>query len=743
MANYQSELAELMPETSTADVQGVGVNVRRLIKLRGRFMVLLFLAIIVPSAAAIWMLVPRHYVASADIEFQASAPSILKLTTSSMSGTAAYESFVNTQISLITGYTILSRVLKNEEVANLPIIRKHGDGALIYLMAHIEAQVQNQTELVTFSFKDPDRETARFILNAVFETYRTYVQEEEKRQGERRREILKEREERLMEALDQQRLLIADVRKEHGIPVTTEVGLDPAELESNRLSLSQAQADLSAAESLVRQTESLIEHVKQLRDENAANPSAPVFARGVEDKVLADPNVMQLIEQLAQKQQEFSVLDKTYVSTAPQVTVKREELEGLEQKLDLVKAEARSTALNSLIGDYEYDLTTHQSSLESARARVEKFTGLIEGQRQDNLERAGIYAEIETMEKRAEDIRADLRQIRDTINTIDIESNAPARANLLGEASVSNNADYSERIKFMLVAILFAFTMTAVAGLLKEQMDQNIRSAEDVGYVTTLPILASILHTDEDRLPSGVKVSTITEQHSDSMTADEFRRAAGRILGAARGRRKVRTCMIASPARGDGKTTLACNLAIVLAQAGRKVLLLDVDSRNPSVEASFGLQLGPGLAEILAGQSVPRDPSRKTPYPNLHIMGPGLRSNGLLERLASREMEDFMAGASEVFDHIVIDTPASLLMSEPKMIAPLVDGIVLVTGAGVSSFGMLRRALRVMRESDGEMLGVVVNAVRHAPGGYMRQNVDMYYAQDRAQQRAPRTTAAT
>ncbi len=742
MPNYQAELAELMPESSTVDAQGVGVNVARLIKLRGRIVVLVFLAIMIPAAVAIWMFVPRHYVASADIEFQASTPSIMQLSTSSMSGTAAYESFVNTQISLITGYTILSRVLKDEEVANLPVIQREGDNALMYLMEHMEAQAQDQTELVAFSYKDPDPETARFILNKVLDTYSTYVREEEKRQGERRREILAEREQRLTEALDLQRVQIADVRKENGIPVSAVVGLDPAELESNRLSLSQAQADLSAAESLVTQTEQLIKHVSELRVQNESNPNAPVFARGIEDKVLADPSVMELIEQLAIVQQQYSVLDKTYVETAPQVAVKREELDSLEAKLDLVKATARKTAISSVIGDFEYDLTTHKSSLDSATARVAKFSELIEEQRQESLGRAGIYAEIETMEKRAEDLRADLRQIRDTINTIDIESNAPARANLLGEASVTNNADYNERIKFLLVATLAAITLSLLAGLALERMDQNIRSAEDVSYVTNLPILASILHTAEDRLPNAINVATVTEDFSDSMIADEYRRAAGRILGAARGRKQVRTCMIASPARGDGKTTLACNLAIVLAQAGRKVLLLDVDSRTPGVEASFGLQRAAGLAEILAGQNVPKDPSRKTPYPNLHIMGPGLRSTGLLERLASREIEDFLAGASEVFDHIVIDTPASLLMSEPKLLAPIVDGVVLVTGAGVSSFGMLRRGLRVLRESDGEMLGVVVNAVRHSPGGYMRQNVDAYYAQENVTAQRPAKSAA-
>lgn len=730
MTSYQDELAELMPETSTpVSSQGAGINVRRLVKLRGRMMAAIFLLITIPSVVLVALFVPSHYVASADIEFRAAVPSILRGQSTNISGTAAYESFVNTQISLITGFTILSRVAESDEIKNLPSLR-HASGAIVpHLMEHIEAQAQDQTELVTFSYKDPDADSALFILNKILDTYSEYVSQQEVEQGERRRQILVEREARLVEAIEKERNRIAALRKEYGIPVSEAIGLSPLDMESNRIGLSQAEADLSSAESKVRQTESLIKRVEALREQYQSNPEAPLFALGIEEKVLADPNVLQLIEQLARVQQEYSTLDETYVSTAPQVEVKRQELTALEAKLASVKAAARGNALGSLIGQYEYDLAGHQSEVESAKERRDRFNALIEEQQQGNLSRAGNYAEIDMMEKRVEDMRTDLREIRNTINSIDIESNAPARANVLGEAAVSDNADQTERIKFLLVAVMFAVMAAALAGLLAEYRDQNVRSSEDVSYVTSLPVLASIPHASEDRLPAGVNAARITDEFPDSMTADEFRRAAGRILASGRGRRQIKTCMIASPTRGDGKTTLACNLAVILAQAGRKVLLLDVDSRTPSVEERFGLKPAAGLAELLAGKDIPRDPNRRTPYPNLHIMGPGLRSTGLLERLASLEMEDFMAGAAEVFDHIIIDTPASLLMSEPKLLAPLADGIVLVTGAGVSSFGMLGRAIKVMRESEGNLIGIVVNAVRQSPGGYMRRNIDQYYGQ--------------
>ncbi|MBI1318571.1 MAG: AAA family ATPase [Candidatus Hydrogenedens sp.] len=739
MALSRDDLRELMPDTAAGvhePLQGVGVNVRRLFKLRGRLMAIILLAIAIPSAAAILFFVPQDYVATADIEFKASNPTIMLAQSGSASGTPAYESFVNTQIKLITGYTILSRVLQDEEVRNLPVFRGREGDALSRTMKRIEAEVQNRTELVTFTYRDEDRETARFMLDKIMTRYGDYLAEQEREQGERRRGILKDQEQVLSRSLELQRNEVAQMRKEQGVPVSTNVGLDPVETESNRINLAQAEADISTAQTALKQTERLRDRVSDLLAEHHGSPGSPIFALNVEEKVLANPSVTLLLEQLAVVQQEFSALTETYVDNAPQLEVKRQELNGVEAELEKVKMQARADALQSLLGQYEYETTVHESDLSDAQQRREKFAALLEDQREENLSRAGAIAEIEAMERRIDDTRENLRQLRNTLLSIDIESNAPARANILGQATVTDTPDQTERIKYILVMLFIAVLVSLMTGLAIEQLDQNIRSAEDVGYVTGLPILASIAHTAEDRLPGDVNVATVTEDYPDSYTTDEFRRTVGRILSVTPGREPIKTCIIASPARGDGKTTLACNMAIVMAQAGRRVLLVDVDSRTPSVEERFGLTPGAGLAELLLGEDVPHDPARKTPHANLHVIGPGLRSNGLIERIASREMEDFLAGAEEVFDQIIIDTPASLLMSEAKLLAPICDAIVVVSGAGVSSFGMLRRTLRVLTESRGNVLGIVVNAVRHAPGGYMRRNISQYYAQDRGHQRA-------
>jgi Mrp family chromosome partitioning ATPase len=121
------------------------------------------------------------------------------------------------------------------------------------------------------------------------------------------------------------------------------------------------------------------------------------------------------------------------------------------------------------------------------------------------------------------------------------------------------------------------------------------------------------------------------------------------------------------------------------------------------------------------------DPDRVTQFETLHVLGPGLRSQDLVELLASKEMADFLNGAEDLFDHIIIDTPASLLMAEARLLAPQVDGMIVVVGSDVSTFGMLRRCLDTMSETGGSVLGIVMNGLRQTPGGYLRRNLDLFY----------------
>lgn len=728
-----SELSELLPEKSTQPRQGVGVNVRRLLKLRGLLMTAVFLGIFVPAAAAIFLFVPRYFHASAELEFKEVLPGILR--DEARQQRATYDSFVNTQIRVIEGYALRVRVLQNAEVRNNTRLGQRDDG-LYVLASRLDVDRIPNTELVTLGYRSEHREEAILVLNAVVREYMDMIMEQELNRGGTRRRVLAEREEALAGELEALQTEVIALRRAVGLPAGEMRVIEPAELETYRLGMLNAEGNVSTARAAVRQAEKQIEQVDTYRERYESSPLRPIYAFGIEERVAQNPSVIVLSEQLATVQQELTVLEDRYVDDAPQVRVKRRERDVLAEQLRTVQSEVRGELLSMLRAQYELELAGHEATVTEAIERRDRFAALLDNHRQATVEVSESLSEIDVLERRIADTRGRLDRLREELFTIDVESNAPARVAVQSEASADYSPSQRERIRFLLVALLGSVLLSVMAGVTRESTDQTIRSGEDLAYISQLPLLAAIPHASDDRLPANVNVPALAAEYPNSMTADEFRRTAGRILNVP-GFGEMRSTLIVSPTRGDGKTTLACNLAIVLAQAERRVLLVDVDSRNPNIERAFGLRQGPGLVEMLSGEALEHDPDRATEFDNLFVLGPGLRSKELVELLASREMRDFLGGAEELFDHVIIDTPASLLMAESRLLAPLVDGVVVVVGAGVSSFGMVRRCLRTLEDIGGKLAGIVVNGVKAAPLGYMKGNLDKYYAQGRDGGSAP------
>jgi capsular exopolysaccharide synthesis family protein len=280
----------------------------------------------------------------------------------------------------------------------------------------------------------------------------------------------------------------------------------------------------------------------------------------------------------------------------------------------------------------------------------------------------------------------------------------------------------------MALAFLASLGLAVVIGLWRELTDKQIRSPQDVISLTGLPVLAAVPHASIDKTHAKQDGTLLlTAQEPGSTSADQFRRILTRIIYPPEGSAELNTCLVVSPGRSDGKTSLACNLATALAQAGRRVLLVDINARNPKVEEAFGMEPGPGLGEVLFGNREPNDIVRQTEYGNLFIIGPGTQRDAVVGKLASRDMVAFLEQAEQAFDHVIIDTPPALLMADAKLLAPVVDGVVVVIGVGASTTGMTQRCLNDLRQIGSNVIGVVLNKVQPTRGGYLRRNLDQYY----------------
>ena len=194
-----------------------------------------------------------------------------------------------------------------------------------------------------------------------------------------------------------------------------------------------------------------------------------------------------------------------------------------------------------------------------------------------------------------------------------------------------------------------------------------------------------------------------------STVAEHYRAIRTRLVQQ-EGDSPLRTLMITSPGAGDGKSITAANLALTMAQAyQRTVVLVDADLRAPRVHALFGLESAPGLAEVLAGHATLDEALLYVADQRLAILPAGTEPQFPTELLGSAAMRRALDQLRARFDRVLVDLPAVLPLADVAAAAPMSDGVLMVVRAGVTQRPALDQALGVL-EGD-RVVGVVLNEV--------------------------------
>jgi capsular exopolysaccharide synthesis family protein len=192
-----------------------------------------------------------------------------------------------------------------------------------------------------------------------------------------------------------------------------------------------------------------------------------------------------------------------------------------------------------------------------------------------------------------------------------------------------------------------------------------------------------------------------------SPAAEQYRQLRTR-LSHAEGATALRTILITSPQKGEGKSVTAANLALTMAQElHRRVVLVEADLRKPSLQQMLGLPDGMGLAEYLAGACDLRDAMKFLPAHNLTVIPAGVAPGNPAELLGSTAMRRVLDQLRTRFDRVILDTPPVLPLADVAVLAPIVDGTLLVVRAGVTPKPAIENALRAFDSS--RLLGVVLN----------------------------------
>ena len=272
----------------------------------------------------------------------------------------------------------------------------------------------------------------------------------------------------------------------------------------------------------------------------------------------------------------------------------------------------------------------------------------------------------------------------------------------------------------------FAFMLGLTSGValafLLEGLDNTVRTTEQAQMISGLPPLGMIpLGSRTAREGASSKrlviatskeaVELITQVRPQSQMAESYRALRTSLLLSNLGA-PPKVIMVTSALPQEGKTTTSINCAVVLAQKGIRVLLIDADLRRPSIHKTLGMGPRSGLSNVLTGSATLEQAITRSPIlPNLDVLPAGTPPPNPAELLASTNMRDVLDLLRGHYDHIVVDTPPTLSVTDAVVLSPRADAIVLVIRSGQTTKQALRRSRDILTQVNAKVSGVLLNAV--------------------------------
>ena len=187
--------------------------------------------------------------------------------------------------------------------------------------------------------------------------------------------------------------------------------------------------------------------------------------------------------------------------------------------------------------------------------------------------------------------------------------------------------------------------------------------------------------------------------------------------------------LVTSITPGEGKSSISACLAATVAQTGKKVLIVDADMRRPVQHKNFTLDNTSGLSSFLAGVSQ-QEEIRFNPMENMDLIPSGPIPPNPSELLSSKKLEALLNDVEDDYDMIIIDTPPLASVTDPLILSRLVQGVIIVTWAGKTTYEMLGKGLKQLREVEAPLTGIVLNRFSAKKSGYYYNYGDYYYASE-------------
>ena len=613
-----------------------------------------------------------------------------------------WDNYLYTQAERIKSTDILSAALKAPGMANLKALANVSN-PIEEVRRKLEVIVGRKDEIINVSFMSPDPEEAAHIVNTIVDAYIT-AHDRRKRStlGEVVRILKEEKAKRGQDILGKLQAMAQFKQENEGLAFGTDQDNNIIVRRLERLSQALTEAQVASVEA-----KSFYETAKKMAEEPAGLRQFIEAQRGRWTYSPSTNEASSLRTELNRMERDRADALQRLRADHPAVAAVNADIEQARKQLTKLDEEFAKT-----------ELATAQQQYLIAQEKEQELRKYFEEQREQAVLLNKQLTQYTLLQSDYEQTKKLCDLLDDSIQRLDVTTEVGVlNIGILEAARPALKPSKPQRAKVMGLALCLGLFAGVGLALVRDWKDQRLRSTQEISALLGLPVLGAVpgMRGSKDAPASrGQKVRT----SPDSREAEAFRTVRTAIFFGAP-KEEAKTIVVTSPAPGEGKSTVAANLGIAIAQAGQKALVIDADFRRPTQHKIFNLdRKTKGVSLALAGEMALEEAIQHTELGNLDVLTCGPDVSNPAEMLNSESFSRMISKLAGGYDRILIDSPPVAAVTDALILAALCDVTILVLRAESSTRRVSMQAREALAGVDARILGVVVNDVSHKGGRY-------------------------
>jgi len=681
--------------------EGLDIKIFWRVLYKRRWTVASFFVVVVCLVTLTSFLATPIYSASTTVQIAPEAPRVVSFKEVVSLGSRNYwevKSYYETQFKIIKSKRLAKQVLERLNLLSSPPFANAQDPLAVFL-DKVSVEPIKGSQLIRIHVEDPDPERAAKMCNTLASVY---AEDNLRRKFEISTEALNwldSESSDIGKRLQEAELRLQKFREENKI----------VSIEESQNTVMKRLSELSSALTDARkkrlEAEGRYKEVKKVLGEPELSEAFP----GVVDNDL----VQRLRAQLIDVEAELAQIAQRYKPDHPERKKAEAKLQALKKRI----AREVGKILKSFELEYKVALE-REKSIQAALDEVENQA----------LALGRSLIEYEILKNEVDSLQQVFSALKTRARETEITGNITANNITIIDAAEVPRRPVRPRKRLNVALAIFVGLVGGVGlAFLQEYLDNTVKTQEEIEALVRLPFLGAVPSYRTEAESDQETSMLFSFEHPRSSFAESCRVVRTNLIFALANRERKRV-LVTSPGPQEGKTTIAANLAVILAQGGSRVLIIDSDLRRPLIGKLFGFERkASGLTDLILGRVSVDEAVRSTEIENLFVIPSGPIPPNPSELLSSPRFAELVNVFSERFDWVIFDSPPVVAVADSVVLSSLVDGVALVVKAAKTTRDLLKRAHRQLSDVNAPMVGAVLNDYDVRAEGYRYYYYYRYY----------------